>query len=92
MKNTMITLGALAALLGGSVALAFPGGGGDGSPRHRPPGFEELDADGNGAVSGDEFVAPMIERLDERFLSIDANGDGELTIDELEAARPQRGR
>lgn len=58
----------------------------------RPPCdgmIEHLDADGDGAISEDEFPGPA-----EHFDRIDTDSDGYLTLEELQAAGPppQRGR
>jgi len=49
--------------------------------------FEDNDADKNGTLSKDEFPGP-----DERFDSIDADEDGEITPEEMQNARGQRRR
>jgi len=96
MKRTRATVLAAAVLLAASGANAFPGGAGRGGTGGRmgPPSFDELDADGDGVVTEDEFLAPMLEHGEEMFARIDADGDRGLTSDELEAGRPQgrRGR
>jgi hypothetical protein len=61
----------------------------------RTKAFAEADADGNGALSSDEFEAfheAMRRALAAaRFAKADANGDGLVTAEELAAARPRRG-
>jgi hypothetical protein len=51
------------------------------------PTFDELDADGDQAVSLDEFTSIHADRVAERFDHMDEDGDGVLTDDEL----PRRG-
>jgi len=64
-------------------ALAEDGG----KKGHRDPGkmmekiFSEQDANGDGSVSKDEFVAHSTKRFDE----MDANKDGKVTKDEIKA-------
>ena len=59
--------------------------GGPGGPRgHRPPPFEELDADGDGKLSAEEAAEiPPVKH--EGFATLDADGDGYLTREELPA-------
>ena len=61
----------------------------------RTKAFAEADADGNGALSSDEFAAfheAMRRALAAaQFAKADANGDGLVSADELAAARPHRG-
>ena len=45
--------------------------------------FVQLDANGNGAISRDEFLALR----QQMFITLDANGDGLLTREEIETAR-----
>ena len=47
-----------------------------------PPRFEELDTDHDGAISLAEFQ----QHLEQHFATLDANQDGVLSHDELEAA------
>lgn len=59
--------------------------------------FEEADTDGNGALSRDELLAQAQDRAESRVDRLleraDADGDGELTVAEMEEAREEgRGR
>ena len=49
----------------------------------RQAALAEIDQDGNGKISRQEFN----KRFDKRFEKLDKDGDGELSEDELEAAR-----
>lgn len=58
--------------------------------------FAEIDTDGNGSISEDEFVAHAAARAGERaaemFARLDADGDGVLSRDVLESrAGPEMG-
>jgi hypothetical protein len=68
-----------ALLLAASAAVACPGG--------RRPSFEDLDTNGDGRVSADEFQAGAQARITDHFNRMDANGDGVVTKDEMDAAR-----
>jgi len=85
MKRIFLSLPVLAVLAAVQPAAADRG-------RPPRPTFAELDADGNGSVTEEEFVAPLLEHASERFAVIDANDDGVITEVELEAARPARHR
>lgn len=50
-----------------------------------PFGLEKLDANGDGSVSKDEFMAAH----EEKFTEMDTNGDGVISKEELEARRAQ---
>jgi Ca2+-binding EF-hand superfamily protein len=78
-KKSMIGLTAF-----GLCSLAFAQGMGMG----QIPSFEELDADGSGAVSKEELgkVVPA-EALERRFGRLDTDGDGEISAEEF-ANRP----
>ena len=56
--------------------------------------FAELDSDGDGSVSRDEFVAAQVARSEERaaamFERLDADGDGALSRDVIENRRGGR--
>jgi Ca2+-binding EF-hand superfamily protein len=61
-------------------------------PPGKPPSFDKLDSDSNGALSLDEFTSAAPKgadsaKLEARFKSIDSNGDGSVTKDELDAAK-----
>ncbi len=62
---------------------------------HRSARFTEIDADGNGEVSLEEFQshaqARSSERAAEMFARLDADGDGVLSRDVLEAQGGRRG-
>lgn len=85
-------------ILAGVVALsgavnAEPGGQGEGQGPggrggdHRPPPFEEMDANSDGTVSLGEFVEAHQKSLEKRFRNIDSNNDGQLSQGELDQAR-----
>ncbi|MEY8830717.1 EF-hand domain-containing protein [Sedimentitalea sp. XS_ASV28] len=77
MKHTGFIFAIIAggvALTAGSAMAQKPDG------MHRAPiSFEQVDLDGNGEISQDEFAA----RHQARFNEADANGDGSLDRDEL---------
>ena len=87
MKRTLL-IAALA--LASSAAFAAPGGDG---PGHGPRGqmlerLKQADTDGNGMLSRDEAKAlPMISK---HFDEIDANRDGQITMEELRAFHKAR--
>jgi hypothetical protein len=78
-KRFFLSLPVLAVLAAVQPAAAQPG-------RPPRPTFAELDADGNGSVTEDEFVAPLLEHASEHFAVIDTNDDGVVTEAELAAA------
>lgn len=81
MRKIMVLM-AVAVLTGAIPALADPGSG-DGHKRLK---LEMLDTDGNGMVSKDEFMVMHMKR----FEKIDANADGNIAKDEIEAYRAAR--
>ncbi len=48
--------------------------------------FSDIDTDGDGALSGEEFVAAFPDLTGEHFVTIDLNADGAITEDEHIAA------
>lgn len=57
-----------------------------GRPDAKRPGFKECDKDGDKALNRAEFTACFPKRA-ERFDVIDANKDGKVTREEMQAAR-----
>lgn len=55
------------------------------------PRFEKLDADKDGTVTKEEILAdaPNEERAEKMFERHDANGDGKLTVQELNSRREE---
>lgn len=80
-RNLTFALLTAAALGVAATASAFPGGG-----RPRPPSFEELDADGSGSISAEEFAAPLLEH----YAELDADGDGVVTAEEFMVRSTER--
>jgi hypothetical protein len=79
MKNVPLLL-SLLAILAAAQPVAAEG------RRHPRPTFTELDADADGVVTEDEFIAPLLEHASERFAAIDTDDDGVIIETELEAA------
>lgn len=78
MKKLTISTALGAMLLAGGAALAQQAPG----PRH--PLMEELRGD------GDISRAQLVASLEKKFAALDANGDGKVTKDEMEAAHKAR--
>lgn len=60
-----------------------------------PPGgmdghFKAMDADGNGAVSREEFLAISQKRAEQAFMALDTDGNGSLSKDEIAAMMSRR--
>ncbi len=97
MKKLRTTTLALAGMLCALpiTANAFRGGDPAEFEAIREEAFTEADANGDGALSVTEFetfhelVRARMEAS--RFASIDADGNGGITLEELEAAKPPRG-
>ena len=90
--NIFIVGLAASGILVGTVSIASADGGQEGGHWHKrhhggwgmmadPISFEQLDADGNGEISKEEFDA----RYSAWIKAVDANGDGMLQKEELEA-------
>ncbi len=48
--------------------------------------FGDIDADGDGAVTQEEFAAAYLEAGEDAWTQADANGDGQLDMEEHQAA------
>lgn len=87
------SLAALALAAAGMAALAqdsnppTPPEGGPGRPRMVPPIIAALDANHDGVIDTTE-IANAVAALK----SLDRNGDGQLTKEEIQPARPEGGR
>ena len=58
--------------------------------------FEKKDADGDGALTLDEFKKGMkdkqLENAEKRFQRLDADGDGKVTLEEMKAGLAKMGQ
>lgn len=92
-RNTLtaLTLGAVLGLTATSgVALAQNSGPREGGKGHGGMGaqiFEQIDTDGSGSVSREEFETFAMARFD----AVDTDGSGDVSKEELVAHRPQFG-
>lgn len=75
----------LAAALGTS-ALAGVAAAQAGTPPQRQPGMARADANNDGIVTREEFLA----QVEQRFQRLDTNRDGQLSAEERRAGRPER--
>ena len=48
--------------------------------------FSDIDTDGDGAVTGEEFVVAFPDATGEDFIKVDVNADGAITEEEHVAA------
>ncbi len=86
MKKLILPL-LIAALAMPVAALACPGGKGVGQgDGKRGSHFQQLDSDGDGAISAEEHAAGSAKR----FAAMDANGDGKVTADEMKSRWKER--
>lgn len=88
MQKIALTLSVVAMMLAAQPGRAEEQAGGDASHRSGRHGhmLQEMDKDGNGSVSKEEFLAGA----EARFTRMDKNGDGVLTKDDM-PARPEGG-
>ncbi|MCV6593204.1 MAG: calcium-binding protein [Silicimonas sp.] len=84
MDNATLKIATAVALIlaGSGVALAKGGHGFEGAR----PTFEELDVDGSGEITAEDFAALR----ENRFATMDADGSGDVTKDEFTAAAAAR--
>ncbi|ARO14157.1 EF hand domain protein [Ketogulonicigenium robustum] len=80
MKTSMIPLGVAALLMAGAAA-AQPAPADD-RPAPRMPAFADLDANGDGQLTLEDFAALRAAR----FAALDTNGDGTISAEEVVAA------
>ena len=82
--NKQVSTLVIAALLATGASTAFAHDKANRDDR-RAEIFAELDANGDGTLTADEFAAGT-----DRFARADANGDGLLTVEEIEASGQDR--
>jgi len=84
MKRATASLAALALILGLSgAALAQD----DAMPAKGDKAFSKLDANGDGKVTKEEFLAASQKRAEARYAKLDPTGKGYVTKEELAASR-----
>lgn len=83
MRRYLLALALAGTAISGAAIAGQDGAGSAGTGGHRG-GMQRADTDNDGAISRAEFMA----QSDKRFARLDANGDGEISGDEL----PGRGR
>ncbi|MGR3316244.1 EF-hand domain-containing protein [Roseovarius indicus] len=87
MKNGFLIASLGAAILAGAATQGAAAGDDMSKGHHgKRPSFEELDANGDGAVSREEMQA----RMQARFADADADGDGKITREEMSARMEAR--
>ncbi len=90
--NKLIIVGLATATLSACVS-AKPE---KGEKRERPPKreFAEIDTDGSGELSLEEFIkgAPNEEKATKRFGHMDADSNGSVTQEEFDSAKPPKGK
>lgn len=79
----LLTLGVAILALGSAPALA---GHHEGDKENKGGMFAQKDANGDGAISQDEFLDAYKVKAMKKFEKMDANGDGSITQDEAKAA------
>jgi len=86
MKKTLLSSTIVLSLVAFGASLAYAEGGPRGGQR---PSFAQIDTNGDGALTLEEFQ----NQGQAKFAETDTNGDGQLDVDELTAAAArERGR
>ncbi len=80
MKKMLLSSTLVVSLAAFGGSLAYAQGGQRGGPQR--PSFSQIDANGDGALTMDEFLSQGRAKFDKT----DANGDGQLDVAELTAA------
>lgn len=79
--TTVFTVIAFITIFFGGITTSFAEGvEGKGCSGHKGKMFEKTDANGDGVISHEEFLA----KAEERFKMMDADGDGKITKEEAE--------
>lgn len=87
MLRRMLALGLVLGVAGTTSVWAQPGGAAGGRGGNPQQMLQQLDTNGDGVISADEFNGPA-----QFFERMDADGDGRVTADELTAMQGQRGQ
>jgi hypothetical protein len=87
MKRAVCFLTALALVIGISVAAQAQAQDDAASAPRGEKGFKVLDANGDGKVSKEEFLAASQKRAEARFAKLDKDNKGYLTKEDFLAAR-----
>lgn len=96
MTKLLTRIAALTLVIGATAAVAQQDDGRrQAFEQARTTAFAQADADGNGALSPDEFGAfheSMKAQMEQhRFAKMDSNGDGQLSADEVQSGRRGKG-
>lgn len=84
-RNTHLLIAAIAAGFALTIGAEARGVGNGHGPMAQMPGFEEMDLDGDGALTPEEMRAAMQDRMQARFEAADSDGDGGLSAEEMTA-------
>ncbi|PWG16212.1 EF-hand domain-containing protein [Salibaculum griseiflavum] len=89
-RKTPLLIAALTAGFALTVSAEARGFGAGHGPKAQMPSFEEMDLDGNGALTAEEMRAAMQARMQARFEAADTDGDGGLSAEEMTAMMQAR--